>query len=196
MFRFLVLALIVALSNALLIGSPAIGSPRAAIDMAAKKKGPKQVAVLLNAVVEGLGASGALVNVKPAFAENMLVRKGLGSIASREMIDRANAEAAAAAASAAVAKKYAEEAKQTLQTKFGAGLVIEAQVDKEGALKEVITAEMLANQLTRAGVKIEADAIQMADQTELGSVVAELTLHPEVSASVKVVVEKSKIVLV
>ena len=63
-------------------------------------------------------------------------------------------------------------------------------------LKEAITAEMLASQLTRGGVQIDADAIEMADQTELGSVVAELALHPEVSASVKVVVEKSKIVLV
>ena len=155
----------------------------------------KVVTVLLEADVEGLGVKGALVEVKPAYAENVLVNQGKGSIASQEMIDTALAEAAAALAKKAGAKKRAAEGKDMLQSKLSkSGLTIEVQVDKQtGEILESVTTETVAAAIKRAGVEVVASDISMPEITELGSVIAEVALHPEVTASVKVVVEKSKI---
>jgi ribosomal protein L9 len=72
-------------------------------------------------------------------------------------------------------------------------MVIEVQV-KDGAITETLDAAAIAGMLKRAAaVTVEAEDVVMPEVTELGSVVATLKLHPEVSTSLKIVVEKSKI---
>merc|ERR1719258_423024 len=70
-----------------------------AVMMAKKAATKKMVTVLLSEDVEGLGAGNTLVQVKPAYAENVLIAKKLGTIASQEVMDqiakdKAEAEAA------------------------------------------------------------------------------------------------------
>ena len=133
-----------------------------------------------------------LVEVKPAYAENFIVAKGIGSIASKELIAKIQAELEEEKANALKAKKVAEEKKEMLASKYAKGLITEVQV-KEGKIAETIDAAAVVTMLARAGVTVEADDISMPEVTELGSVLAEVTLHPEVTHTIKVVVEKSKI---
>ena len=150
------------------------------------------MSVLLEQDVSGLGEKGSIVEVKPAYAENVLLTTGKGTIASQEILDRVAAEQAAAAAAAAAARKRADVDRDTLQGKFAKGLVIEVQM-KDGQIERPITTKDVAADLSRAGVTVAEESIEMADITELGSSIATVALHPDVSMAVKVVVEKSKI---
>ena len=155
------------------------------------------VSVVLDADVDGLGAKGELVEVKPAYAENFIVSKGLGSIASKELMAQMAKEAEEAAAKAAAAKKHATEGRDTLQQKFGkTGIKTEVQVGADSKITDTFTSEDVAEALSRAGVKVDASSIQLPEVTEVGSFVAEVTLHPDVTMSIKVAVEKSKITFV
>ena len=63
-----------------------------------------------------------------------------------------------------------------------------------GALVESLTSEQIALELKqRGGVTVEPSNIVMPEVTELGAFTADVTLHPDVSVGIKVVVEKSKI---
>merc|ERR1712070_483199 len=129
--------------------------------------------------------------VKAAYAENFLVARGIGVIATPAMIEQAAADMAAKAAAAAAVLKAAKGAQETITSKYGkAGLKYEVQVDKDGAPKESVTSVEVARELGRVGVTVTADDISMPEMTELGSVVAEVVLHPEVIAMLKVSVEK------
>ena len=197
MLRFLTVACLAAFAGAWSPATAAVMSTRGRADtcvMMAKKSATKlkTVTVILDADVEGLGAKGSLVDVKPAYAENFIISKGMGSKASKELIEQIAEQAKAAADKAAAAKKKAEEGRALIQEKFGKGLQIDVQV-ADGVPKEAVTSADVAADLSRAGVKVDAADVMMADQTELGSVVAEVVLHPDVSASVKVIVAKSKI---
>ena len=51
-------------------------------DSAVRVSLSQMLKVLLDADVDGLGAKGALVDVKPAYAENFIIKNGLGAVAS------------------------------------------------------------------------------------------------------------------
>lgn len=201
MFRFLISALALQVASGLVINN---GMPQQTIAVArssssvstiimAKKEG-KKVTVVLEKDADGLGVAGDLVDVKPAYAENFIVAKGIGSIASKELIAKIEAEIAEEKEKALKAKKVAEEKKEMLITKYsGKGLVTEVQMNKDGTIKDIIDAAAVVKMLSRAGVTVEAADIAMPEVTELGSVLVEVTLHPEVTHTVKIVVEKSKI---
>lgn len=164
--------------------------------MLAKSKSAKSktIQVILEADVAGLGEAGALVEVKPAYAENFIVAKGLGVKASKEQIASLRKQEEEAIAKAAANKRKALDAKDTMAKRYGkGGLVTEVQVADDGQLLVPVTSASIAAELKRGGVVVNAGDIQMPDVTELGSVVAELKLHPEVATSLKVTVERSKI---
>ena len=68
-------------------------------------------------------------------------------------------------------------------------------VRAHGGARADADADAVASALGRAGVKVDASAIEMAEMTELGSAVAELTLHEQVFTSVKVTVKRSPITI-
>lgn len=150
--------------------------------------------VLLEADVEGLGKMGALVEVKAAYATNVLVAKGLGCVASKEMVEQIAKTEAEEKAALAAAKDGATKTKAELQQRYAkGGIVFEVQVAKDGSIATVGSEEVAA-ELSRTGSTVRASDVEMADITELGSSeIATLYLHPEVEMSVKVEVAKSKI---
>jgi len=205
MFRFLLLCLQLALTNALVLSpvrpttsaatTSSFGSP--IVMMAKKMKGAKLVKVVLESDVDGLGLAGDLVEVKPAYADNFIVAKKLGSVASQETIAKIAEDQAAKATAAAAALKKASKDKQAIDAKYGkAGLVQEVQVDADGNPKAPVTINDVAADLSRAGFAVDAAAIEMPDITILGSEVAKIHLHPDVTVMLKVNVLKSKIVFV
>ena len=170
------------------------GRAGATLMLAKKTAKSKVLQVILSADVPGLGQKGALVEVKPAYAENFIVAKGLGSKASKQQIEELLKEQEEAIAKAAATKKKALLAKDMMAKRYGkGGFVTEVQVGQDGEVLDAVTSHSIATELKRAGVEVDAADIEMPEVTELGSVVAELKLHPEVATSLKVTVEKSKI---
>ena len=176
-------------TNALMLGATpcgnAVRAPSTA--MMAKTVTKKLVSVILDSDVSGLGEKGVVVQVKSSYAENVIVRGGLGKIATKSDLEKiAEAEVAAAAAKAA-AKAKAEAAKQLITAKFGRGMKFEVQPD------EIVTSEGVVTEIARA-TQVTAETVDMPDITECpGSAIAEVTLHADVKLSIKVNVEKSKI---
>merc|ERR1719231_1813170 len=120
----------------------------------------------------------------------------MGSLASKELIEKVAKDAEEAAAAAAALRKKADEDRSTLQAKFGkTGITNEVQV-KDGQIQESVTSAFLVDALKRAGVTVAESDIEMPEVTELGSVIAEVKLHPDVSVSIKVEVVKSKITFI
>ena len=206
MSTMLLISLLLAAVNGLVIHGPgpqrtAAGtaeSRRGVPLMAKKSSGAKLMTVLLEADVGGVGEAGSLVDIKPAFAENFIIAKGLGKKANAQMIAEVQAEAAATAATEAAAKKAAEDCRELISSKFGkTGVILEVQVVPGSTqTKEPVTRQYIASTLSRAaGVKVAPETIEMPDVSELGTVTAELTLHPKVSTSIKVTVNKSPITL-
>ena len=74
-------------------------------------------------------------------------------------------------------------------------MVYEVQVDKSTGLplSSVTSANIAAELASAAKVKVEPENVSMDEIATLDSAVATVQLHPEVSMSLKVVVEKSKI---
>lgn len=103
---------------------------------AAKAKGSSaMVQVVLNQPVKSIGKKGDFVWVKPAYAENVIVRGGLGAIADAETLEHVAAENEAAAAAAVAAKQAAVQDSAKLETIFGEkGVVIKKNVGPDGAL--------------------------------------------------------------
>merc|ERR1719478_1292724 len=123
----ILLALLATGANALALGATRTGP----VVMMAKSK---SISVVLNQDITGVGTKGVVVQVKPAYAENVIIRGGLGKIATPDelaKIEKAQAEAAEAAKGL---KKKAEAAKVTMSEKYANGLTFEVQPD------EVITA--------------------------------------------------------
>lgn len=154
----------------------------------------KTIAVLLEKEVEGLGVEGDLVQVKPSYADNFIVPKGLGVKASKDDLTRIAAAKEAAEAAAVAAKAKAEGAKAELQKKYGKGMVIEVQVGKDGLPAEEVNAETIASMLkAAAGVDVAVEDVDAPEMAQLDSYVVELKLGEGVRTSLKVKVEKSKI---
>lgn len=194
MLRLVSICALVLATDALMLGGASATAPRACVSMMAKTK-TKMVKVLLSTDVEGLGLKGTVVEVKSAYAQNVLVPKQLGAVPTKEMLEQLAEEQAKAAEAAKAAKKTAEADKARLQQKYSKGMIYEVQVDKGTGLplSPVTSASVAAELAAAAKLKVAPESIQMDDISTLDSAVATVQLHPEVSMSLKVVVEKSKI---
>lgn len=157
----------------------------------AKKGGAgKMVQVVLSAPIQGLGKAGELVSVKPAYADNFIINKGLGSIATPEKLKELAVAAADAAAAAAAAKQAALDADATIQAVFGQqGCFIKKNVGPDGAIFGSVTAAELAEAIReRSGVSVDKKTISIPSISSVGSVMADIQIHKEVSSKLKVVV--------
>ena len=157
-----------------------------------KKKAPGKsgsVSVLLSSDVKNLGRKGEVVSVKPAYAENMLVRTGLGQLATPEILAELEKSNLAAAEAAAAAKAKAVEARAALEKAFGdEGGSITKNVGPDGALFGSVTPTEVAELIAQlAGVSVEKkDVIECPDIKAVGSGVAKVRLHKEVVCQLKI----------
>eukprot|EP00908_Phaeocystis_cordata_P012387 Transcript_23369.p3 GENE.Transcript_23369~~Transcript_23369.p3 ORF type:complete len:203 (+),score=91.85 Transcript_23369:90-698(+) len=165
--------------------------PRCAVTLLAKKaaKGKETLVVLLEPV-KGIGKKGEVVSVKPAYAQNVLLAKGLGKVASPDVlkeIEKADAEAAAAAAAA---KQEAKDIAAKIESAFGdEGVFIEKKVGPSGDIFGSVTGADVADCIAeRLGVTVDRKAVTVPSISSVGSVVASLALHKEVKANLKLTV--------
>lgn len=116
------------------------------------------VQVILRADVDNLGEAGDLVKVRPGYARNFLIPRGMAVLATRGNIAQVEHEKKLAMARAA---KLEEEAKAAAGQIEGVRVQVAKQVGEEGKLFGSVTAQDVADALKEKGVEIDRKKIQM-----------------------------------
>jgi len=148
------------------------------------------VKVLLKKNVESLGSGGEVVRVKPGFARNFLLPRGLAIPATAGNLARV-----------ADLKRLAEEqAKEEIakakeiELKIGAVSVqIERASGEEDRMWGSVTAKDIEEAFANVGVKIERRKIQLADPIKtFGPQEVPIRIHQAVTGALKIDVVKKK----
>ncbi|MBU5612757.1 50S ribosomal protein L9 [Geomonas azotofigens] len=145
--------------------------------------------VILKENVEHLGNIGDIVKVAPGYARNYLLPKGFAIEATEK-----NAKALEHAKRHLEYKKnkVLEAAKLIAAKIEGITLSIAHQAGADDKLFGAVTNMELAEQLKAAGVEVDRKRVVLAEPIKhLGEFTAAVKLHPEVVATLKVVVTKA-----
>ncbi len=140
--------------------------------------------LILREAVPSLGKAGDLVRVKPGYARNFLLPRGLAFEATE-----GNKKRIAGEAKARQAKESAERAEaQAFATKLGAvSLDFTAKAGEDGKLFGSVTAGDIAEQLEAKGLTVDKRKIEMEHPLkELGFHSVSVKLHHDVHGEVKV----------
>lgn len=142
--------------------------------------------VILREDVQHLGRAGALVRVKPGYARNYLLPRGLAYEATEGNKKRIVGEQRARAAQSAAEKGEAEQAAAALS---GIQLQLTARAGEEGRLFGSVTSQDLADALAAKGRPVDKRRIELDHPIkQLGIHTVSVRLHPEVHAEIQVTV--------
>jgi large subunit ribosomal protein L9 len=142
--------------------------------------------VILREDVQSLGKAGSLVRVKPGYARNYLLPRGLAFEATEGNKKRIVAESKARESRSTQDRAEA----QALADQLGVVMVTIAAKAGEGErLFGSITSQDIADQLAKAGHPIDKRKIELEHPIkQLGVHTVPIRLHPEVHAAVRVTV--------
>ncbi len=136
--------------------------------------------------VPGLGSLGEVVRVRPGYARNSLLPRGLATNPSDDTMKRVDALRKKAAAEA---QKNLENAKAAASALANVSVHIEQKAGEGGHLYGSVTAAMVAEALAKQNVKIDPTGVMLAEPIkELGIYEVGLKLHSDVEAKVKLYV--------
>ena len=140
--------------------------------------------VILREDVPSLGKAGMLVRVKPGYARNFLLPRGLAFEATEGNRKRIAAEAKARTTRLGAEKAAAEQ----LAAQFAALTVtLTGKAGEEGKLFGSITAQDIAAALTTQGFPVDKRKLELEHAIKtLGFHTVAIRLHPEVHAELKV----------
>ena len=144
--------------------------------------------VLLQADVENLGSGGEIVRVRPGFARNFLLPRGLAVPATAGNLARVEDLKKAAAA-----RQQAEivEAQELAKKLEGSAVKITRAAGDEGKMFGSVTSKDIGDAFEKLGVTIDRKRIQLAEPIkQLGTFEVPLKLHGSVSVTLKVEVVK------
>lgn len=143
--------------------------------------------VLLLEHVEDLGKAGDLVEVKPGYANNYLLPRGLAAIATKANMNEIKAKQRAAQARAQRELEAAQEQGKKLQGKV---VVIKAKSGEAGRLYGTITNQDVADELLQHEIEVDKRNIQISEDIKsVGKYEAQVRLHPEVTTDFVISVE-------
>jgi len=140
--------------------------------------------IILLEDLEGVGAKGAVVNVKPGFARNYLLPHKLAISAGTKA---ANLYQELERQRQIRDDKVLAEARAEAARLDGVEINIPAQANEEDTLFGSITASDVADALAKAGHAVDKRKIELADHLkQLGRYEVPVRFHGGVSATVKV----------
>jgi len=147
-----------------------------------------QIKVLLKNDVPSLGAGGEVVRVRPGYARNFLLPRGLavpataGNLARVEDLKRQVATQV---------KQELEQASALAAQIAGASVSIERAVGEESKMYGSVTTKDIEDAFAKAGVKLDRKKIVLKEAIkELGTFDVPIKLHASVTATLKVTVKK------
>ena len=145
------------------------------------------IELILREDVQSLGKAGELVRVKPGYARNYLLPRGLAFEATEGNRKRIAAETRARAARSQAERGEAEQRAATLG---GVTLTLTGKAGEEGKLFGSVTAQDIADALAARGYEVDRRRIELEHPIKsLGHHTVGVRLHPEVRAEVHVSVE-------
>ena len=144
--------------------------------------------VVLQTNVDKVGDSGELVKVRPGFARNYLIPRGLAVPATTAAVNRINHEKAVALAKADKNKKEM----QAFAEKINAlKLTLSRSVGEDDKLFGSVTSKEIENAAKAAGVAIDRKKMHLAEPLKaLGTFEIPIKLMTDVTATLKVEVVK------
>jgi large subunit ribosomal protein L9 len=147
-----------------------------------------QIKVLLKNDVPSLGAGGEVVRVRPGFARNFLLPRGLAVPATAGNLARIDDLKRQAATQA---KQELEQATALAAQLGGLSVTIERAVGEEGKMYGSVTPKDVEDAFVKAGTKIDRRKLVLKDPIkELGTFEVPIKLHASVTATLKVTVAK------
>ena len=146
--------------------------------------------VILRDDMDNLGKSGEVVNVKPGYARNYLLPRGLAIKATASDVKRVEHEKRVIAARTA---KLAKEAQAEADTLSKVSVSIARAVGEEEKLYGSVTSRDIAEALAEKNVKIDSKKIHLEEPIKtLGMTEVQIKLGRGVNATVKVWVVKKE----
>jgi len=140
--------------------------------------------VILLEDLEGVGAKGAVVHVKPGYARNFLLPRRLAIAAGEKA---ANLYKELDRQRGVRDQKRLEEARREAARLNGVEVNIPAQANEEDTLFGSVTNADIADALERAGHKVEKHRIELEDHIkQLGRYEVRVHVFQDVHATVKV----------
>ena len=144
------------------------------------------IEVILREDVQSLGKAGALVRVKPGYARNFLLPRGLAYEATEGNKQRIAAETRARTAKVAEERGRAQRAAEQLEN---VAVTISAKAGEGERLFGSVTAQDIADALERAGHPVDKRKIELPHPIkQLGEHSVALRLHSEVQTAIRVTV--------
>lgn len=148
------------------------------------------VKVVLRDDVENLGRSGELVTVKPGYARNYLLPRGLAAVATHGNVAQIEHEKRSAIKRGAKLRASAEDVAKRLEV---VTLTIKAQAGENGKLFGSIGSKDVAAALEKAGHGIDKRKIMLTEPLkEVGSHEVSIKLGYEVNATIKVEIKAAE----
>jgi large subunit ribosomal protein L9 len=148
----------------------------------------KGTEVILRAEVEDLGHAGDVVEVAPGYARNYLLPQGLAYLANESNVHRVAQEK----------KRYQEKlqqekvsAEEIAAAMTGLEFAFRMMAADEGQLYGSVSTADIAERLSQSGFDIERQQVKLDHPIKaLGEYEVPIRLHPEVTAPVRVRVER------
>jgi large subunit ribosomal protein L9 len=138
--------------------------------------------VILKEDVKGLGYKNDTVSVKPGYGRNYLIPQGIAIIANKvntKMIAENIRQAAHKA------EKLKADAQEIADKLAAVTLEIQTKAGETGKIFGAVTALQISDALAAQGFEIDRKKISLDSIKELGEYSAEIDLHKEVKAEIK-----------
>lgn len=146
--------------------------------------------LLLNQTIEHLGRTGDVVDVKPGYARNYLLPRGLAV-----MVTKGNMAQVERARAAALVEEEARVAElKDMASKLGeVSVTIEGKANDEGHLFGSVAASQIADCLREKGVPVDDKQVRLEHPIkEIGVYDVTVHLHADVESQIKVWVVQQK----
>jgi len=142
--------------------------------------------VILREDVKSLGKAGALVRVKPGYARNYLLPRGLAYEATEGNKKRLEAESKSRATRAAHDRNEAQTMADALSA---VSITISAKAGEGDRLFGSITSQDIADELAKAGHPVDRRKIELEHPIkQIGEHAVPVRLHSDVHATVRVTI--------
>jgi large subunit ribosomal protein L9 len=142
--------------------------------------------VVLRQDVDSLGMEGEVFDVADGYARNFLIPRGFALEATQQNLKLMEAQRKKIEEKRLKAKEEAEKARLSLSELV---VTIAQKAGEEDKLYGSVTSMDIADQLEKRGIQIDRKRIRLDRPIKtLGEFAVPVKLHPEVTASIKVVV--------
>lgn len=143
--------------------------------------------VLLLQDVKSQGKKGEIINVSDGYANNFLLKKGLGVVATADTINSVAIHDKAVQKQKEAERKQAQDNANKLK---GQTVRIVASTGAQGKMYGSITNKEIADELVKMGYAVDKKQVVLRDPIRVkGNFTATVKLYAEISTTINIVVE-------